>query len=980
MTRLNPLTPLLISLLLISCGPSVSTVGIQEATSEKTQPRQFSSWTDSVLAHLTLEEKVGQLIASRAYGHYFSDDGDEFQRLTQLVTEQKVGGLVLFQGDVYESAILLNKLQQVAKVPLLISADFERGMAMRLRRGTYFPDAMAIGATRNTRYAYEVGHAIAEEARAVGIHQNLAPVADVNNNIRNPVINTRAFAGDQHLVAEMVEAFVKGTNDGGAISTAKHFPGHGDTDVDSHLDLPVLPFDRQRLDTLELVSFKRAIDGGVKSIMVAHLAIPSLDSVMGIPATLSEAAVNGVLKKELGVNGLIVTDALEMAGITRGFSAGDAAVRALYAGVDMLLLPADEDAAMSAILRAIRRGEISEARLDVSVRKILEMKEWLHLDHSPCIDVEKVSDHVASREHLKLAKDIARDAITIVRNEGTTLPLLQNGSKNMSVVIVSDVDDNRTEVNRANYPFPNEPVGLYFMQQLRRRWPSADSEKLTPSSNTAEIEAVLSRLKRADIVVLPLYVKVRTSSGRIGIPDNLESFVEKVAGLQKPTVIISFGNPYLVGEFPKAQALMCVYSDAEVLVESAVEAMFGEIEVHGKLPVTIPDKFPIDTGVPLTKTTIRKDDPLYAGFDRKRLHRLDSILVAAIRDSAFPAAQLAVVKDGIMVYNRSFGTYTYEPASREISSSTLFDVASVTKVIATTSAMMKLYDEGRLSLSDPVSRYIPQFSGGKKDSVTIRHLLTHSAGLPPFKKLWEICKTKEEALDTVFGCQLIYSPGDSMVYSDLGFITLGKVVEKITGMPLDEYVRQTFFQPLGMNNTGFTPTEAIFSRIAPTEIATTWRKKTVQGTVHDENAGLLGGVSGHAGLFSNVSDLAVFMQMLMNGGTYGGVRYLSDTTVSLFIRKQSARSTRALGWDTKSPTGSSAGSRFSMSSFGHTGFTGTCIWADPERNLFVVFLTNRVHPTRATSKIHKVRPTVHDAVVQALMEDDRRDAEKAEDK
>lgn len=923
-----------------------------------------SSWVDDLMNSMTMEEKVGQLFMVKGYGHYISTDGESYERLERLVQEQKIGGIVLFQGDVYETAVLLNKLQRLAKVPLLVAADFERGIAMRVRRGTYFPDAMALGATRNPELAYKVGRAVAEEARAIGVHQNFAPVADVNNNPANPVINTRSFGESAALVSQMVSAYVRGLDNGGVISTAKHFPGHGDTGTDSHLDLPVLPFTRSRLDSLELRSFRSAIDSGVMSVMIAHVAVPALDSVA--PASLSPFIINNLLKKELGFRGIVVTDAMDMAGLVRGYSIGESAVKAVKAGADIVLMPLNEEVALEAIFSAVRKGIITQERIDESVRKILTVKQWLHLDEERFVDIDRIAAHVGTREHLTLAKDVARSAITVVKNDANILPLQQFEKKKIITVIISDTDDNRTEVNRPGYEYPNETFGAYFSKLLRRRYGSVETYRLTPSSNALVFDSVLTRLNRAAIVIMPLYIKVRTASGKIGIPENMMGFLAQAAELQKPTVVISFGNPYVIGSFPKAQAIVCAYSDGEPLIEATVEAIFGEIDVRGRLPVSVPGLYEYGSGLLYAKSYLRRDDPSFAGFDPEKLSRVDAIIEEAIRDSAFPCAQVAIMKDGILAYEKAFGTYTYDSASREIDGGTLFDLASTTKVFATTAAVMKLYDQKKLSLDDSVSRFFPQFSEGSKRAVTIRHLLLHTSGLPPFRKLYETCTTPEQTLDSILTTSLVAAPGDSTIYSDLGMIVLGKILEKITGMPLSNFVSQEFYQPLGMNTTVFTPSKAFAATIAPTEVDSIWRKTLVRGSVHDETAALLGGVAGSAGLFSTVSDLAIFMQMMMNKGTYGGRRYLSDSTVAKFTRRESPQSKRAFGWDLKSLRGSSAGDLFSLTSFGHTGFTGTSVWADPQRNLCVIFLTNRVYPSRTNTKIAKVRPALHDAVVQAL--------------
>jgi len=364
--------------------------------------------------------------------------------------------------------------------------------------------------------------------------------------------------------------------------------------------------------------------------------------------------------------------------------------------------------------------------------------------------------------------------------------------------------------------------------------------------------------------------------------------------------------------------------------------------------------------------TFHSGTPESVGFDSGKLFGVDSVITEAIRDSAFPAAQVCVVKEGVVVYNKAFGRFTYDASSPKTSLQSRFDLASLTKVVATTSAVMKLYDERKISLDDKVGKYIPLFAQGQKSEITLRHLLTHTSGLPPFRQLWKICPDPKYAIDTVFATNLVANPGDTTIYSDLGFITLGKIVEKVSGMPLDAYVAKNFFEPLGMTRTMFRLPKTIWSEVVPTEYDSLWRKRLVQGTVHDENAEFFGGVSGHAGVFSTAYDLAVLMQMIVNGGEYNGKRYLSRETIALFTKQYSDISSRALGWDTKSPTGSSAGHLFSPNSFGHTGFTGTSIWVDPERNLFVILLTNRVYPTRANGKISKIRPAVHDALIEAL--------------
>lgn len=958
------------AVLLLSCS---SQPPIQKAEPPLAPPpvtgvvtRDRSHWVDSVLASLTVEQKIGQMMMVGVSGHYFSSTTDQYARLARLVRERQIGGAILWRGDVYESALRLNTLQSMSQVPLLVSADLERGVPMRVRRGTPFPDAMAIGATRNPQYAYEVGRAIAREARALGVHQNYAPVADVNTNPLNPVINTRAFGSDPGLVEGMVDAFIRGTQSAGVLATAKHFPGHGDTGTDSHLDLPTVTQNRARLDSVELAPFRAAISAGVRSVMIAHLLVPGLDPSRSAPSSLSPAIVTGVLQRELGFTGLIVTDAMDMRGVTRDYSPGMSSVMAVKAGVDIVLMPPDEESAFAAMTAAARSGEITQERLDRSVRKILQAKWDLGLDTLRITDPDEIARVVGSREHWNLARTVARASMTLVRNERNTVPFEARQARRITSIVLTDTDNGLMEVSRPGTMSIVEQPGAYFNALVRQRSVRLESYRLSPGSNAIDVDAALARIRKTDLLVLPVFVKVRTSSGTVEMPSGLQPFLKKVADLSVPTVVVLFGTPYLAGPLSWADAVLCAYGDTEPQIEAAAEALFGEIDLCGKLPVTVNERFALGAGAMCARDRLRYDDPTTAGFDTDSLRQLDRIIERAIADSAFPAAQLAVVRDGMLVYNKSFGTFTYDRASRPIDNTTMFDLASVSKVIGTTSAVMKLVDSGRLGLDDSVGTYLPQFTTGPKAAITIRQLITHRAGFPPFRRFFLMCSTATAALDSVFATPLVATPGDTTIYSDIGMITMGKVVEKITGMSLDAFVRKEFYEPLGMTHTMYAPPESLATQCAPTEIDTLWRKRLVQGQVHDENAALLDGVAGHAGLFSTASDLAVYMQMVLNKGAYGGIRYLKESTVVEFTRKYVPGQERYLGWDMKSPTGSSAGSLFSPSSFGHLGFTGTSIWTDPDRRISVILLTNRVHPTRANQKIQRIRPAVHDMVIRAL--------------
>lgn len=919
------------------------------------QPSPSPDWVNGTLRSMTLEEKAAQLVCVWTEGGYFAEDSDAWKNLMRLAGERKIGGFIFSVGDVYEYVVQINRLQAAARIPLLISADFEYGTGMRVRRTTTFPRAMAVGATRNPDYAYRMGKAIAREARALGVHQNYAPVVDVNNNPANPVINTRAFGDNVELVSEMALAFIRGTQEEGIIATVKHFPGHGDTNLDTHLALPLLPFSRERFDSLELVPFRRTIDRGVRSVMIAHIAASAFDTVRGLPATVSPAISTTLLKNELGFQGLVVTDAMVMSGIAAKYDPAQSVVLALKAGADLILMPPDADIAIDAIIGAVRRGELTEQRLDASVRKVLAMKDWVGLDEERFVDLDQVARVVAAPEHLALAREIARKSITVLGNASGLLPLTRSG-KRMADLVLTDQDD--------------PSAGSAFHRHLARRLGPLPEVVLTPRNDSLDYRAALDSLLKAEVIISQLHFYTRSGEMTGFAPEPVRRLLNTLVDSGRTVIGVAFGNPYLIMDVPRFDTYVCAYSGSGVAVDAAAEVMFGEEPAQGKLPITLPGVYAYGAGVEYPKTALRRGEPSEAGFDAEALARVDQVIREAIRDTAFPGAQLAVVRNGIVVHRRSYGRQTYDPYAPMINDTTLFDLASLTKVVAATSAMMRLVDEGKVRLEDPVIRYLPQFGQNGKEHITLMNLLVHNSGLPAWRRFYEFCGTPECVMDSIFATGLVYRTGDSTVYSDLGFITLGKIIEGVTGVKLDRYVDSVFFQPLGMTRTMYTPPWWRRSATAPTEVDSYWKKTNtaVRGRVHDENSSVLGGVSGHAGLFSTASDLAVFMQMLQNGGMYGSVRYLREETIRRFTKRYSPASSRAIGWDTRSEGRSFSGQFTSPSTYLHTGFTGTSIVADPERNLIVIFLTNRVYPSRTNGRISAVRPRVHDAIYRALQD------------
>ena len=946
MKVLQVIVAAIVSIVLWSCAPKVQR--------EERMPQPPEHWVETTLRSLTLEEKAAQLVFVWTLSPYMSEGSEQWMTLERLARDRKLGGFIFSIGEVYEYAVQINKLQQLAEVPLLIGVDFEWGAGMRVRNSTTFPRAMGIGATRSADFAYRIGRATALESRALGVHHNYAPDADVNVNAGNPVINTRAFSDNVDLVAEMVAAFTQGTQDGGVIATVKHFPGHGDTDIDTHLELMQLDVSRERLDSIELKPFKAAIDAGVLSVMVGHIAIPGLDTARGIPATVSPFLTTKLLKEDLGFDGLVVTDAMVMHGVSSRYHPGESTVLAIKAGIDLVLMPEDPDVAINAIVDAVHRGELTVERIDRSVRKLLEMKQWIGLDRERLVDIDEISAVVGSPENRTLAKQVAQRSITVLGNTSGLLPLSHTDTSRILDLVIADTED--------------PDVGRQVHMELRKRHRRMVYERIDPHSNQQEYDSVMAAAREADFVICQLHFYTRSGQMTGFIPDSMRSLVKNLIATGKPVLGISFGNPYVVTDFPDLEPYVCTYSSADVVNEAVVEVLFGEEAATGKLPITIPGVYSFGEGFEYPKTALRSGDPTEAGFDPRKLREVDDIVRQAVRDSAFPGAVLLVARGGVIVHERGYGSFDYAPYSPIVDPRSIFDLASVTKVIATTSAIMTLVDENKLSLDDPVVRFIPQFGQAGKDQITIYNLLVHNSGLPAWRKFYEFCETPECVLDSIYATPLVYPTGDSTLYSDLGLITTGKIIESVTGTTLDRYVDSVFFQPLGMRNTFYNPPDQVFRRIVPTEVDTYWKHtgQAVRGRVHDENAATLGGVSGHAGLFSTASDLAIFLQMLLNDGVYDGVRYLQPETIRRFTTQQSTSSSRAIGWDTKSLVGSFAGEYASLTTFLHTGFTGTSVVVDRENQIIVVLLTNRVNPTRETRKIFRVRPAVHNAVYRAL--------------
>jgi beta-N-acetylhexosaminidase len=923
--------------------------------------RTDEKWVAATLKRMSLDEKLGQLVMVYYWGRFTSTDDPQSQSLLREVKQNRVGGIILQakrtptgveRSQVYPSAALANELQRAAKIPLLVGADFETGTAMRLADGTAFPSAMAVGATGDPRDAYTMGKVTALEARAAGVNWIFAPVADVNDNPDNPIINFRSFGENPQHVAEFVTQFIRGVQENGALATAKHFPGHGDVSTDSHLALPLVPGDPAELERVELVPFRAAIAAGVAAVMSGHLAVPALEPDTSVPATMSHRVLTGLLRQKLGFGGIVVTDALDMGGVTTIDSPPDVAVRAVKAGADVLLIPPSTDAALAALKRAVESGELPMARIDDAVRRILRAKAELGLENNRLVNLNTLNASFGTAKFKAEAQDIADRGITLLRDEQKILPLDSAKPLHVLLLIISGDPD----------PFPGAPLAAEIS-------PRVDSLQVlrVDSSFVRAATIKLPPLDTFDVAVAAVFVRVADRKGSVGLPDDEAALLNTLLNTGKPAIVACFGSPYVVSRFPNARTWVAGFGTQDVVQRAMARAIFGQIAIGGKIPVSVPGTAMLGDGLRLAAnhmTLTAAPDVMSA-----RLKPAFDLLDRAVADHAFPGGVLAVgLNNQILIH--PFGRLTYDAKSPAVKSDTIYDVASLTKPLVTTAAVMRLVDQGSVDLDAPLSRYLPEWLKGPnqdwRKKVTVSDLLYHDSGLPAHRDYYLTAKNSRDVLQRIFVEPLIFEPQTKIEYSDLGFILLGEIVERLTGQSLADFARQEIFAPLGMSHSLFNPPRSMRVRIAPTENDTSFRKRPLQGEVDDANAFVMGGVAGHAGLFTTASDVAIFAQMMLNGGIYAQQRIFPRDLVEEFTQRQPiGDSARALGWDVPTAN-SSSGRYFSSQSYGHNGFTGTSLWIDPQKHLFVILLTNRVFPSAASDKIKQVRPALHDAVLSAL--------------
>lgn len=952
-------------------------------TAQKHSSLSRSEWVDSVFLTLSPEEKIAQLIVVRSSSidsktgkvSFFED------KVAEAITKYNVGGICLFQGGPVKQASMLNYFQKMAKLPLFISIDAETGLGMRMDSVKALPRQMMMGAVSDPSIIYEYGRWVGRQCKRIGIHMNYAPCVDVNNNPDNPVINDRSFGEDKVKVAAYGIMYMKGMQDEGILTCAKHFPGHGDVAVDSHQDLPVINKSRAQLDSLELYPFRKMIAAGVDAVMVGHLSIPVIDSREHRASSISYNNVTGLLKNELGFKGMIFTDALEMKGVTKYFPGGEISSEALVAGNDLLCLPEDIQGTIDLTKKAIKNSRLSWDSINKSVKKLLGAKYDVGLSNWAAADTSDLAVDL-NRESPAIRRKVAEQAITMLSyQDKAAFPLHASRDRRIAYLGIGISNDNafakrmRSDYNADVFYFD------YKDDSLRR------------------ISLIHLLSTRYESVVIGIHQMRRFPAGKFGISDAALQIINELQG-KIPNTVFVFGNPYAVKYVSGAKNIVVCYEDEPVIQETAADMLNGHLLAKGKLPVTVTPQFLVGAGL---QGSLLPEDDFGVRIGVSAIRTIDSIANDAIAQKATPGIVVLVAKDGKIAYYKGYGYLTYD-STEEVSRETIYDMASVTKISATTLGVMKLYDLGKLDLDKKLSDYISWVKGTDKQNLIIKDILLHQARLKSYIPFYR------ETIDTITGlpnatlyakipsAKYSYRVADSMymltsyrdtlfkriadsklekpgqyIYSDNDFIFLGLVIEAITGMRLEDYVRKEFYEPMGLVTTGFRPRDRFpLGRIAPTEQESFFRRQLIRGDVHDPGAAMFGGVAGHAGLFSNAYDLAVVMQMLMNNGVMNGKRFLSDTTIRRFTAYSSSISRRGLGFDKPEKDNASRKEPYptlsaSPMTFGHTGFTGIGAWADPKYNLIYIFLSNRVNPDGSNKLLRmNVRPLIHEAIYKAL--------------
>lgn len=939
-------------------------------------------WVDSVFNSLSPKERIGQLFMVAAYSN---KDLKHVKEIRELIEKYNIGGIIWMQGGPLRQGQLANYFQSIAKTPLLYGIDGEWGLAMRLDSTPRYPKQMTLGAIQNDSLIYQMGRQVARDCKRLGIHVNFAPVADVNNNPLNPVIGLRSFGENKYKVAQKAYMYMQGLQDEHIIASGKHFPGHGDTESDSHQTLPYLSHSRERIDSLELFPFQYLFDRGLTSVMVAHLNIPSLDTTRNLASTLSPAVVNDLLKVKMGFKGLVFTDALNMKGVSKFYPPGQVDVKALLAGNDVLLFSGDVGKAVDEITKAMSEGKISQLEIDERCKKILRAKYWCGLYNKQEIVTRNLVKELNSKQSEELNEKLAESAVTLLKNENNFLPL--KGTDSLRIVEISfGVEEANTLGNTLkNYAYV-EHVGLPH---------DAKPEAITQA---------FEKIKDADLAIVQVNKATLKSENNYGIGEQTLRLIDSIARL-KPSVLVLMTNPYLLNcmsSVSRFKAILVAYEYMPSLLRASANAIVGNIRVNGHLPVNT-NLYGIESGLTMEPLSPLVKNAMTESFLKRKFGTVDSLALWGIQEKAYPGCQILAMKDGHIIYQKSFGNFTYSRDSKPVDNGTLYDLASLTKILSSCLALMKLESDSSFNYKKTLGSYLPYLRGTDKENIVIEKVLTHQAGLQPtiffYLKTMEkngeykpciYSKSGSYEYPTQVARNLYIASGfrDSIykmivnsklehpgkyAYSDLGYYFMQQIIEQQSQKKLNEFVSDIYAK-LGASLV-YRPLNAFSKRqIAPTENDDKFRHQVLQGYVHDQGAAMMGGVAGHAGLFGNAQDVAKVMQLYLNKGEWNGTRILDSNVVKDFTAcHHCPENRRGLCFDKPEPVPdpkkeSNVTSECSPQSFGHSGFTGTFAWADPKNNLIFVFLSNRVYPTTDENKLAKmnIRGRIHKAFYDAV--------------
>ena len=916
-------------------------------------------WADSVYNSLNEEERIGQLMIARlsSIDPKTRSITSLFEQTADFVKKYNIGGVCVFQGSPVYQAINLNKLKKMSKTPLLISIDGEWGVGMRIPDSVIaLPKQMMLGAISNPTIIYQYGKIVSDQCKRLGIQMNYAPVMDINNNPLNPVINDRSFGENKYKVSKFGTLYMKGMQDNGVMACAKHFPGHGDVAVDSHFDLPVINKTIEQMDSVELFPFKNIFEKGVSSVMVGHLSIPSIDNRINRPTSLSEKNIKDLLQSQLHYEGIVITDGLEMQAVKKFYSNGEASVEALIAGNDLLCLPDSIPVSIEKIKQAILQNRLSWSDIEAKCKKVLMAKYKYVVSQNDSIELSNLTSDL-NKDALQIRSIVAKNAITLLNNEDKTFFPLQNKNDQESIAYIGVGLKNENTFAKEMKSNFNATV---FMIDLSAKW----------NDSIANVIRQISMNYKN--VIIGIHQINRLPANNFGISEDIKKMIDSLS-VTSNTIIFLFGNPYAAKNWCDARNLVVCYEDDSGTQKTAIKMLMGKIPFKGTLPVSICEKYQAGYGLPANENLKHKIDNPFLSDE------IDSMINDAINKKAMPGCTVLAIQNDDTLIQKSYGYYTYNK-KQEVTNSSVYDLASLTKILSTTLCLMKLYEEGKFDINQPLGNYLSMAKATNKENVIIKDLLLHQAGLSPFipyyketldknnkalKKIYSRTKKKDASIEVTpkmyirnqfvdsFYQKILSSAVNTdkkYVYSDLDFILLGKMIEQITGMTLNEYVDQHFYSPMGLTSIGYLPLNRMSKKqIVPSTLETEFRNQELQGYVHDQSAAIMGAVAGHAGLFSNAKDISAIMKMLLNGGYWEGKSYLKDETIELFTGYQSSISRRGLGFDKpekENRTGINPYPAKSCSSFsfGHLGFTGTCVWADPERNLIFVFLSNRIYP------------------------------------